>query len=104
MSISPLTSYYIRQLLSQKRSHLKFVVAPEAALEAHSTSDINAVIASLYPEVDEAWMVAHKLENLALMHQILKQDGVMHRNNLALVEKEIYWLLGFKYTDQTAIA
>lgn len=100
MSISPVSSYYIRQLISQKRNFLKFVVAPKAAMEAHSLADINAVIDSLYPDLDEAWSVTQKLENLISMHQILKQNGEIYLENLTLIEKEIYWLLGFKYVEQ----
>ena len=100
MSISPVSSYYIRQLIAQKRNFLKFIVAPKAAMETNSLADINAVIESLYPDLDEAWTVAQKLENLISMHQILKQNGEMYTENLILVEKEIYWLLGFKYIDQ----
>lgn len=100
MSISPVTSYYIRQILYQNRTCIKFIVAPNAALEAHPMADINAVINSLYPDASEAWMVIQKLENLASMHQILKENRDMHTNNLNLVEKEICWLLGFRYIAQ----
>jgi len=97
--LSPTTSYYIRQILTQNRFRLRFVVAPKAALEADSMADMNAVIDSLYPDTDEAIAVGKKLERLVAVHQILKRQGSMYADNVEVVEQEICWLLGFKLID-----
>ncbi|MBD1909677.1 MULTISPECIES: hypothetical protein [unclassified Leptolyngbya] len=99
MSLSPTTSYYVRQILTRNRPCLRFIVAPKAALEADSMADINAVVHSLYPDADEAMAVVKKLERLISVHQILKLQGAMYVDNLKVVEQEICWLLGFKLTD-----
>ena len=100
MLVSPITSYYIRKIISQKRAFLKSVVVANAALEAHALSDINAVIDSLYPDFDEAFAVAQKLESLTSIHQSLMPNKEIYMHNLLTVEQEICWLLGFKYTPK----
>jgi len=68
-SIQPSISYYLRKLLRENLSQLKSVVAPGAAVEADSFTDLNAVVESLYLELDEINETVRELERLALVHQ-----------------------------------
>ncbi|MEO0755713.1 MAG: response regulator [Cyanobacteria bacterium J06648_16] len=101
-SIQPSISYYLRKLLRENLSQLKSVVAPGAAVEADSFTDLNAVVESLYLELDEINETVRELERLALVHQSLAAQKAIYRQELLQCEEKIYWLLGFKYVAKNS--
>jgi hypothetical protein len=100
MQLSPLTSYYIRKLLRQQIHHLIWVVAPGAALQADALADLDQVLRSLYLEESEIKKVVKQLETLISYHQALASQQMVHAQELAKIERTIFWLLGFKQRCQ----
>ncbi|MDX2212340.1 MAG: hypothetical protein SFY66_03530 [Oculatellaceae cyanobacterium bins.114] len=101
MQLSPLTAYYIRKLLHKHEQRLRFIVAHGAAVKADSLADLNGVLESLYLEESEIKAVTHKLEKLVTFHQLLMQQRIKYNPELSElevleVERQIFWLLGFK--------
>ena len=96
MPLSPVTSYYVRKILSQYRSRLRFIAAQNAALEAHALADLDAVLSSLYHDDGRVLDVANKLEDLVQSHQVLRDQGKIYAHYLITIEKEILELLGFE--------
>lgn len=97
--LSPTASYYIRKLVRQFSNDLKSVVAPGAGLRTDITSDLNAVLNSLYLEDDEIQHVIRRLEDLASFHQALQAQVSSYNNyseQLKNLERQIFWLLGLK--------
>jgi hypothetical protein len=104
MPLSLLSSYYIRKLLHRNAENLKFVVAPNAAIEADALADLNSVLESLYLEDEELAAVINELETLANYHQHYVGQAFLYKAALAKIETRIFWLLGFKTLDNSALA
>ena len=96
VQLSPSISYYIRKLLRQHISHLKFIVALGAGIKADPFVDLNAVLTSLYLDEPEMMSVVRQLENLAVSHQTLSDQQSTYSREIADLEEKIFWLLGFK--------
>lgn len=96
MALSPTTAYYIRRLLRQNIDRLQTVVAKGAGVAVDPLTDLNAVISSLYLEEEDAISAVLSLERLAALHQGLNSQGNSNRKGLVEIEKEIFWILGFK--------
>ena len=100
MLLSATTSYYLRQLVHKNRGRLKFVVAPNAGLEAHVLADLDVVLTSLYLDDEAIQETVNQLERLAFMHQALKEQGDIYAQQRNEIEKNILWLLGFLILEE----
>jgi hypothetical protein len=96
MRLFPLTAYYIRKLLHQRETKLQFIVAPGAGVQADLLTDLNQVLESLYIEESEICKIAGELEKLARLHQMLMSQETKHIQELSEIERQIFWILGFK--------
>ncbi|MBD2461819.1 hypothetical protein H6G89_12240 [Oscillatoria sp. FACHB-1407] len=96
MRLSPLTAYYIRKLLHQQETKLRFIVAPGAAVQADLLTDLNRVLESLYLEESEICTIAGELEKLVRLHQLLTSQGIKYPQEALEIERQIFWILGFK--------
>ncbi len=96
LQLSPMVTYYLRKLLRQNLDRLKFIVASGAGLKADPLADINQVIRSLYLDESEIKGNLQKLESLTVYHQKMASQEAKNHKELADIEEEIFWLLGFK--------
>jgi DNA-binding response OmpR family regulator/class 3 adenylate cyclase len=96
LQLSPMVTYYLRKLLRQNLDRLKFIVASGAGLKADPLADINQVITSLYLDESEIKGTLQKLESLTVYHQKIASQEAKNHKELAEIEEEIFWLLGFK--------
>lgn len=96
MRLPPLTAYYIRKLLRQRCEVLKFVALPGAALQADSLADLDKVIESLYLQEAEIIATTRELEKLVTSHRSLIGKSTLYAKDIARLESQIFWLLGFK--------
>ncbi|WP_052128870.1 hypothetical protein [Neosynechococcus sphagnicola] len=101
MQLSPLTAYYLRRLLRQHLDRFQSIVAPGAAMTAHPLADLNQVLNSLYLDEFEIAHVVSQLEGLVRYHQVLIPQNSRYSQELARVEQQIFWLLGFKRSQLT---
>ncbi len=97
MALTVTTAYYIRRLIRQNLDQLQSVIATGAAIQADVLSDLNAVLQSLYLEPQELSTAELKLEKLTAYHQSMSGQVGSNRKNIADLEEQIFWLLGFKY-------
>lgn len=100
MPLSPVTRYYLRSLFKKNLHRLKFIVVPNAALEAHPLADLDAVISSLYLDPESILEMTNKLEDLVKFHRTLEEQGPLYRQHQTPLEEEIFWILGFKLLDR----
>jgi adenylate cyclase len=96
VQLSPGISYYIRKLLRQNLDRLYFEANHQSAIKPDPTSDLNGVLSSLYPDLQQCSTAARELETLALMHQTLNGTGAANRPELQRVEAQIFQLLHFR--------
>lgn len=97
MALTITTAYYIRRLIRQNFDQLQSVVVTGAGIQADVLSDLNAVLQSLYLEPTELSAAELKLEKLTAYHQSLSSQIGANRKNIADLEEQIFWVLGFKY-------
>lgn len=100
MLLSATTSYHLRQLVHKNRGRLKFVVAPNAGLEAHILADLDMVLTSLYLDDEAIQETVSQLERLVFMYQALKEQGEIYTQQRDEIEKKILWLLGFLVIEE----
>jgi hypothetical protein len=100
MLLSATTSYHLRQLVHKNRGRLKFIVAPNAGLEAHVLADLDMVLTSLYLDDEAIQETASQLERLVFMYQALKEQGDIYAQQRSDIEKKILWLLGFLLVEE----
>jgi adenylate cyclase len=98
-TFSPAIAYYVRKLLYQNLDRLQSVVAEGAGIRADSLSDLNAVVESLYLDAPEIAATIDQVETLAMQHQQYGGYGSQHHEERQAAEKQILWLLGYKYRD-----
>lgn len=65
-------------------------------MQADLLSDLNQVIQSLYLESSDIDATIQELEKLVSLHQSLACQGTAYAQELAALEQQIFWLLGFK--------
>ncbi|MEN9205170.1 MAG: hypothetical protein Q6K70_05110 [Thermostichales cyanobacterium DRC_bins_46] len=92
MKISASTQYTLRQILKRWESRLTSVVSPGAALSATRTTDLNQVLASLYPDEEQICESARQLERLVDLYRHLQEHPLI----LQRLEQEMFWILGLK--------
>lgn len=97
MPLTLTSAYYIRRLIRQNFDRLQSVVATGAGIQADVLSDLNAVLRSLYLEPAELSAAELKLEKLTVYHQGLTNQVGAHRQDIADLEEQIFWILGFRY-------
>jgi adenylate cyclase len=94
--LPPTVAYFIRKLLRQNLDQLSPREALGNSLQADHLSNLNAVLESLYTEVQEANSVVRQLEQLTLSHQVLSSQGTRYHQELKVKEAEIFQLIGFQ--------
>lgn len=94
--LSLVTCYYIHRLLRRHAHELKSVLASGAGLDATAEPDLNGVLESLYLDEPEIAENVRKLEVLIRWHQTLANDKSANFQQLADVERQLFWILGLK--------
>ncbi|MEB3358801.1 MAG: hypothetical protein VKK04_18890 [Synechococcales bacterium] len=98
MRLSPMMSYYIRQIVRQHSS--EFVNSTEGApdLKGDVMTDLNAVLRYRYSHNREIYAAATQLENLAQTHHALRHQSLHtdYSGELAALEAKIFSILGFQ--------
>jgi len=94
--LSLVTCYYIHRLLRRHAHELKSVLASGAGLDATAEPDLNGVLESLYLDEPEIAENVRKLEVLIRWHQTLANDKASNFQQLADVERQLFWILGLK--------
>lgn len=97
--LSVLTDYYIRKLIRRYRGRLKSVVAEGASIQADTHTSIDDVLESLYLEPEEIAVQVKKLEVLTRYHQQLELKFPNSHHQLQDLERQIFWLIGFKVLE-----
>jgi hypothetical protein len=101
LSLPPTAVYYLRKLIRQNLTHLQSVVAPGAGPSndwvCDWAGDLNRVIENLYLDPEAINQTVQALEKLTLTHQALTTCGAQYAQEIYSAEKQIFWLLGFKY-------
>ncbi|MEB3293913.1 MAG: ATP-binding protein [Synechococcales bacterium] len=99
-TLAPTTVYALRKLLRRNLDHLRSIVVTGAAIEADPTSDLNAVLTSLYLEPAEIEAAAQQLEHLMRSHDVMSAQGGKFHQQLRQLEEQIFWVLGYKYQSE----
>lgn len=94
--LSLVTCYYIHKLLRRHAHELKSVLASGAGLDATAEPDLNEVLESLYLDELEISENVRKLEVFVRWHETLANDKATNFQQLAEVERQIFWILGLK--------
>jgi len=98
MRLSPMMSYYIRQILRQHSSELVNDTAGSLGLQDNFLSDLNAVLRDRYSHNREIYAAATQLENLAQTHHALRHQSLHadYSGELAALEAKIFSILGYQ--------
>jgi DNA-binding response OmpR family regulator len=96
LQLSPTTSYYLRKLLRQNLDCLQSILTLKTDQEIDPLSDLNAALELLYSETAKINGTVQELERLTKYHQVLSNQGSLHRQELDKTEQDIFSALGFK--------
>lgn len=102
------TCYYIRKILLQQAEDIKWIIAQKAGFYLSSADTLKDLLESvyledvleqlleaLYPGNEQVFKV-EQIEKLCLSHQILLTKNLSGSDELRELQKQIYWVLGFK--------
>lgn len=96
LQLSPTTSYYLRKLLRQNLDCLQSILFSDADKKVDPLTDLNSTLKLLYLETSKVNGAVQDLERLAKYHQVLSNQGSLHRQELEKTEQDIFAALGFK--------
>ncbi|NER01117.1 MAG: response regulator [Cyanothece sp. SIO2G6] len=101
MSLDPINSYYVRNLLRQNFDRLTPIVTAETGPTINPLSDLNIIIRQLYQDDTKVKSTTREIQRLAMMHkQISEERPNANRQHLQDIELRLFWLLGLQTEEK----